>query len=132
MDLAYQKDLQRINPRSMGWFLQVMANVHLAAGEYLLALDYFRMSLPNSLKLDDYLNTCKDYRGLAQTFENTGNEDSSLFYARKAVLFAQEKGLMDEVRKSSTILSSLFKKTARTDSALFYMELAKMANDPLF
>jgi tetratricopeptide (TPR) repeat protein len=132
LDIAYRKDIQRNNPRNMGWFLEVMAEVHLAAGEYPLALDYFRMSLPNSLRLDDYLNTCKDYRGMAQVFENTGNRDSSLYYARNAVLFAQEKGLMDEVRKSSTVLSSLFKKTANTDSALFYMELAKTANDSLF
>jgi tetratricopeptide (TPR) repeat protein len=132
LDIAYQKELQRNNPRSMGWFLQVMGNVHLAAGEYPLALEYFRMSFPYSLRMDDYLNTCKVYRGMAQTFEITGNKDSALYYARKSVLFAQEKRLLDEVRKSSTVLSSLFKNIANTDSALFYMELAKTANDSLF
>lgn len=128
LTMAYQFK----SDRAMGWILFEMAFVHLLAEEYPLALANFRMSIPLSQKVDDYLALCKEYRGMAEVFEKTGQFDSSLHYAQNALAFAKQRDILNEVVKNSTFLSTLYRKKGNSDSALVYMDIAKTANDSLF
>jgi tetratricopeptide (TPR) repeat protein len=128
LTMAYQfKD-----DRAMGWILFEMAFVHLLAEEYPLALANFRMSIPLSRSVDDYVALCKEYRGMAEVFEKIGQVDSSFQYARDALSIAQQSSMLNEVIKSSSFLSTLYRKKHNADSALAYMDIAKAANDSLF
>jgi tetratricopeptide (TPR) repeat protein len=128
LTMAYQFK----NDRAMGWILFEMAFVHLLAEEYPLALANFRMSIPLSRSVDDYVALCKEYRGMAEVFEKTGQVDSSFQYARDALSIAQQSSMQNEVIKSSSFLSTLYRKRHNSDSALLYMDIAKAANDSLF
>ncbi|WP_210490154.1 tetratricopeptide repeat protein [Rufibacter aurantiacus] len=128
LTMAYQSK----NDRSMGWILFEMAFVHLLAEEYPLALANFRMSIPLSRNVNDYVALCKQYRGMAEVFEKTGQIDSSFQYARDALSIAQQSSMLNEVIKSSSFLSTLYRKRHNPDSALAYMDIAKAANDSLF
>lgn len=128
LNLAYQHK----NTRNLGWFLFEMAYVHSEAEEYPLALEHFRMSIPNRIRFNDYLGLCKAYRGIAFVFDKIGQTDSGFYYARKAVSIAQQKVLLHEMLKASDYLSSLYERDNNKDSALFYIKLTKLTTDSLF
>ena len=123
---------QRKNPRNLGWFLSEMGDLYGDAGEYPLALTYFRTSNVQSTLADDFLGLSRHYIGMAKVFEKTGELDSSFYYTKKALEFAQQNNMTKRSLDASSYLATLFQKQYNADSALHYMVLAKVMNDSLF
>jgi tetratricopeptide (TPR) repeat protein len=118
--------------RIVGSSLCGLGDIHSAMDHNGLALEYYRLSIPNSLMAENYLRITKAYQGMAEVFNKTGQADSSLFYAKQAIAISNKKGFAREVLKTSNFLSDHFRKVNRPDSAFFYMDMAKVANDSLF
>ncbi len=120
------------NFRNIGTSLTLMGHIHFETGQNTLALEYYRLSIPYSEKAKNDLRLSEAFFGIAKVFEKTAQIDSSLYYAKKAVAIAKGKGFTKELLSASSFLYSFYKNSRNTDSAFFYLETAKAANDSLF
>jgi len=118
--------------RMIGFSLQEMGNIHSETGQNTLALEYYRLSVPQLKKAEDLEGLGQSFLGMAKVFEKTGQIDSSLFYAGEGITIAQKSGFLRQVLDISSFLSVVYKNKSNVDSAYFYLELSKTVNDSLF
>jgi len=117
--------------RAIGISLNILGDIQFETGQYNLALDYYRLSIPYSKKANNYVRLSNAFIGLAKVFEKTQQKDSALFYANQSLFFAREKGFILEVRDAARFLSFYYRKF-NADSAFFYQDISRAANDSLF
>ncbi len=127
-DVAYGIDY----PRTMGFSLSLMGDIHSETRQSKLALEYYRLSAPYSERAENYQALSNSYLGMAKLFEKSGENDSSLVYAKKSFLFAMQKGFTQQIHNASSFLSTFYRNRQYTDSAFFYQDLAKATYDSLF
>jgi tetratricopeptide (TPR) repeat protein len=72
------------------------------------------------------------YAALADIAERQGFTDPAIFYARQSLMSAKQGSVLKNVMNASLLLSDLFRKTRRFDSALYYHETAMVMKDSLF
>jgi len=94
-------------------------------------LEYFRLSIPNLKTAENDLNLSFAYLSMAELFEKTRQGDSALFYARTSFWLASEKKFTRELRDAGRFLTAYYRKVNKPDSAFFYLDLTKIANDSL-
>ncbi len=111
--------------------LFLMGEIYLETGQKKLALEYYRRSIPYQKMTQNDLRLSQTFIGMAKLFENEGQHDSSVYYARQALIIAREK-FAKQFLDVSSFLSSFYKNRRNVDSAFFYLEVAKAANDSLF
>ncbi len=118
--------------RIIGGSLINMGDIHFETGQNNLALEYYRLSIPYSKKEENDLRLSQTFLGIAKVFEKNGQYDSVHFYAKQSFLIARGKGFTKEILDAGSFLSSFYKKRQNVDSAFFYLEVAKAANDSMF
>lgn len=116
----------------IGNFLSLTGDIYSETGQKKLALEYYRRSQPYKKLSESDRGLSETFLGMAKLFENEGRMDSTLFYANQALKIADEKKFRKEFLEASSFLYSFYKKRGNVDSALFYLEAAKAANDSLF
>jgi two-component system NtrC family sensor kinase len=127
-DLAYKISYSRM----MGSALGIMGDIHRETGEYMLALEYYRLSIPHVRKAENFTHLNRNFMGMAKVFDKTGSIDSAIFYARLTIAIAEAKGFTRSVLESGNLLSGLFQRKHNVDSAFYYLAIARAANDSLF
>jgi len=95
------------------------------------ATQYFRESI--SYSLTDYApaNLSDNYNGLAKLFRKSGNNDSSIVYARKALASARQVSYLKGAMTASTLLSEWYEEVDNAESFRYY-KIAMAAKDSLF
>ena len=126
--LAYQINYDR----QTGAALQVLGRINTETRRTTLALEYYRQSVPYLTKAENFDDLCFTYLGMAKLFEMIDQKDSAVFYAKKSLNIAGEKGFTLEVRDVGRFLTAFYRKRKMPDSALFYVDITKTANDSLF
>ena len=58
--------------------------------------------------------------------------DSTILYAKKSLVIATEKGFILSIRDAGRFLTSYYRTINKADSAFFYLDITKIANDSLF
>ena len=127
-DFAYEVNY----PRLMGSALSVMGEIHFESGHNTLSLDYYRLSIPYIKKSENDLRLSKTFLGMAKVFENNNQIDSVLYYAKHSLSIAEEKEFTLEARDAGRFLTTFYRGRKMADSALFYVDITKKANDSLF
>jgi hypothetical protein len=123
---------KRINySRLIGTVLKGMGNIDLENNEYVIALEHYRLSVPYLIKGESYNTLSSSYLGFSKVFEKMEQKDSVLFYAKQSLNIAGEKGFVEELRNAARFLSFYYRKF-NADSAFFYQDISKAANDSLF
>jgi len=69
---------------------------------------------------------------MSKLFEKTQQNDSVLYYAKQSFVTAKQKGFTLQVRDAGRFLTAFYRKINKPDSAFFYLDLTKIANDSLF
>ncbi len=92
-----------------------------------LALAYFRQSLGMT---KDKANLFDSNLSIAKLFQQTGNSDSSVYYAKKSLLIAQETNFYPKIIDANLFLSSIYEKED-TKKALQYNKTASAYKDSL-
>ena len=59
-------------------------------------------------------------------------KDSVSFYAKQSLFIAQQKGFMNEIINAARFLSYYYRTQKIVDSAFFYQDISRAANDSLF
>ncbi len=124
---------EQINyPRILGSSLIVLGEIHYEKGQNTLALEYFRLSIPYLEKAENYVRLSEAFMAIAKVFEKDKQSDSVLFYAKWSLLKAKETGFTRQVRDAGRFLTSYYRTIKNPDSAFFYLDITKIANDSLF
>jgi signal transduction histidine kinase len=116
---------------------QLLADCYSSKGDNKTALKFYRLSL---LHPNDYWLT-KTHFGMAKTFQNDGQLDSALFYAKRALIFYQtQKKTVQSwgensdyfIAEISPIIADLYKSNHQLDSAYKYLQLSVTLKDSLY
>ncbi|MDQ6756155.1 MAG: hypothetical protein M3004_04385, partial [Bacteroidota bacterium] len=126
-DTAYKINYYRL----VGSSLHILGHIHFMTGQNNSALEFYRLSIPYSKEAKNDLRLSQTYLNLAKVFQKTNQTDSVLFYAKQSLLLARERGFTPEVRNAARFLSYYYRKVS-ADSAFFYQDISKAANDSLF
>jgi tetratricopeptide (TPR) repeat protein len=117
--------------RSVGNSLAELGHIHLMMEQNNSALEFYHLSIPYSIEAKNDLRLSETFLNLAKVFQKINQTDSVLFYAKQSLLLAQEKGFTPEVRNAARFLSLYYRKV-NADSAFFYQDISRAANDSLF
>ncbi len=126
-DVAYQVNYTR----QIGSGLYHMGENYFETEQNSQALDNYRLSIPYSIKAENYIRLSDAFLGMGKVFEKLKQKDSVLFYAKQSLSIAREKGFTRELRDAARFLSHYYRKFS-ADSAFLYQDISKAANDSLF
>jgi hypothetical protein len=119
-------------PRVIGWSLTSVGNIYFETANYPIALEYYRLSIPYSRLAENDYRLCETFLGMARVFEKSKQQDSALFYSKQSLELASQKNFIKEIRDASRFLSLYYRNIHVPDSAFFYQDITKAANDSLF
>jgi signal transduction histidine kinase len=124
---AFQMDRQ-INQGKWGWLYYLQGNIHRKMKQYDSAMYYYKAALP----LVQYKDIVETFNGIATLYQETGREDSSIFYATEVLqkwsFVSYQRGLLH----AANILADVYKKLNQPDSAIKYLELSVTLNNKLY
>lgn len=129
---AFDRAAELGSARMMGVPMLIMASIYRSTDQPALALAAYRAGASYSSQAGDDYHLISDYNGMASLFDLQKQQDSSLHYAKLALSIAQQKGFLSTVPAASDLIYAVYKSTGNKDSALFYLELTRKANDSLF
>lgn len=127
---SYDLAVKTKYPRIIGTSLFQMGDIYAQTGQNTLALEFYRLSVPQHKKARNLVGLSTAFLGMAKVFKETTQIDSSIFYARQAMAVDKERGTLVGVELSN-FLYSIYESKGATDSALFYLKMAKTTNDSL-
>jgi two-component system NtrC family sensor kinase len=114
------------------YILYGLGNVARKSGQVAQARTFYRQSIAESKKVHHLRSLNFAYVGLAQLYQQVGQADSSIYYARLGCQAAQTNGFLRGVLNASTLLTQDFRQRGRPDSALKYQSLMLVMKDTLF
>ena len=117
--------------RLIGSSLNEMGHIHFETGQINSALEFYHLSIPYHKAANNDLRLTITLLNLAKVFQKVNQTDSVLFYAKQSLLLAQEKGFTPQVKNAARFLSYYYRKV-NTDSAFFYQDISRAANDSIF
>ena len=109
-----------------------MGDIYSETGQKKLALEYYRLSIPFSKVRENDRILSTTFLGMAKSFENEGQIDSTLFYANQAFEISRGAGFSKGALDASSFLYSFYNNRGNSDRALFYLQLSTVAKDSLF
>ena len=115
-----------------GYTLDVMGSIQFQMKNYSRALDYFHSIISPATTRKNLLDIAFSYNQIAQLYQETGNVDSSIWYAREIISKPRFSVFQGAVLEALTIQAHNYRLTNHNDSALKYLELRVALNDSLF
>jgi len=113
--------------RARGRILNMIGTIYLKKGNYALAKHYFTETIQVSQEQHNLQSLGDAWVNLANLSRDTGNGDSSLWFAKKGLEIYQSMGSPDGLVRAYTSLSSIYKSLKNIDSAFVYQGLAMAA-----
>lgn len=110
----------------------VLGDIHKKMGNPRIALTYYRkaISYQAGLNEDDALSGLLS--SAAEVFRDLNQADSSLYYARRSFVIAEQGGFPQQLLLASKFLTAYFESRGRSDSAFRYQKVYIAAKDSLF
>ena len=115
-----------------GYTLDRLGTVEAQKKNYQKALDYFHDVFPDAVRLKNYFDIADTYALIAVVYHETGNIDSSTWYAKEVLNRPDLSIFRRPVLDALTILAQNYRLNKNNDSALKYLELRIATNDSLF
>ncbi|MDB5267160.1 MAG: hypothetical protein JWP58_200, partial [Hymenobacter sp.] len=114
------------------YILYGLGNVARKSGQVAQARTFYHESIAESKKVHHLRSLNFAYVGLAELYQQIGQVDSSIYYARLGCQAAQTNGFLRGVLNASTLLTKDFRQRGRSDSTLKYQSLMLVMKDTLF
>jgi tetratricopeptide (TPR) repeat protein len=106
---------------SLRFFLVSKGEYYLCRGDYGIALPYFVQSLADHRRLNDRNQVMRCLTDLARAEAGLHHDSAAFAYAREGLQLAQEVGARQNIRDAFQILSLLYDRRGRADSAYVYL-----------
>ena len=127
---AYEIALKRKND-DINVILLNLGDIHSRMNLYALALDYYRMSAPRSIAIDDNTSLSQTYYEMAVAFKKENNADSCMYYAEKSLETAQKIKTHRNISQAGFLLTNLYENKDQS-KAFHYFKIAVAAKDSIF
>jgi len=127
---AYELSIT-INQWDVPYMLWNLGSVHSKMGNALLAVSYFKMSIQMSEESKRYRQLNFAYTGLAEHYQRMKQQDSCIFYLKKALAAVENTPFFFMSVKPAKMLADFYERT-NCDSTLKYARIYKIANDSVF
>jgi tetratricopeptide (TPR) repeat protein len=128
---AYELCLQHHNGDFISNTLRHLGRIQGRMGNAALAVSYFEMAIKEAQRINSKRWISESYTALAQYYYETGQTDSSIVYARKAIATVENSVFSNKAIKPAKLLLDIYENT-NSDSAIKYFKIYKTANDSLF
>ena len=115
----------------LGTILDIIGDIYLDKNNYDSSAKYFQDAIPASIEQNNLKDEIEAYLSMAMLKRKTGETDSALVYARKALHTSQQFGLASGKERAYNALFSAYKLMGNKDSAYAYLQLAKSLDDSL-
>jgi two-component system, NtrC family, sensor kinase len=115
-----------------GYTLNTLGLIDEAKKHFPRALEYFHSVIPHAEKINNYLDIENSYTFISKVYQETGNIDSSIWYAKEIISKPEYSIFKQGVLDALTILAQNYRINKNSDSALKYLELRVALNDSLF
>ena len=127
-NIAYEINYSRM----IGASLNRLGIIHFERGQNNSALEHYRLSIPYAIEANNNAGLSRTFLNLAKVFEKITQNDSVLFYSNQSLFLAKEGGFTKEARDASRFLTTFYRNMHMPDSALYYVDISRAANDSLF
>lgn len=114
------------------YVLRELGLLAVAHGRPAEAIDYYRRSARAAQPENDHRSACRAYQYLAELYRAQGQADSSIVYARRALLVGQRLPYVVGVVRTSRLLAETFAARQQRDSTLKYLLIRQTAEDSLY
>jgi two-component system, NtrC family, sensor kinase len=120
------------DPRSFYPDLMIgLGDVYNKMGNYGEALKYYKQGILLCQNRQDNLSLSRSCYGLALLYKKLGQNDSSIFYAKKGLEAADQVPYFNGIYSSSKILSELYEKIDE-HQAFQYLKISTIVQDSIF
>ncbi|HEX5002532.1 MAG TPA: tetratricopeptide repeat protein [Bacteroidia bacterium] len=129
---AYELAVKLNNEDYIGITLNNLGNIYSKMKYNEVAMGNYRLGVPYLIRMENSETLCETYLGQARLFEQSGNNDSCLFYAKKSFQIAQNGAFTSQVMNASSYLADYYKSVGNIDSAFIYQSETIAAKDKQF
>jgi tetratricopeptide (TPR) repeat protein len=113
-------DSANLEPTMLRTYLVSKGEYYSHRKEYGTAIPYFIKSLSYQRQLNDRNQVMRCLLDLSRAYEQLGQHAEAFRYAREGLAIASETDARQVIRDACQVLSTLYTKEGRTDSAYFY------------
>jgi two-component system NtrC family sensor kinase len=128
---SYEREIAR-NKQATGYTLDVLGGIETARKNYKKALDYYHSAIATAVTNKNNIDIVFTYGLIAKVYQETGNLDSSIWYAKEVLNKFGHSSLQRGVLEALAILTQDYRLIHRNDSTLKYLEMRVALNDSLF
>lgn len=128
-DLSIQPDMGSL---LTGITLNNLGNIYSKMGQDEIAMANYKLSIPLSVKEDNFDLLNETYLGMAKLFRKAEKADSSLFYAKLSLAYGKKGGFPVRVMNASYFLTEYYISINNIDSAFTYQSATIAAKDSIF
>jgi signal transduction histidine kinase/TPR repeat protein len=111
--------------------LYLLGDVALAKNNTAQAYSFYQQSIAGSSKEESYSEMFEGYYRMAKFYRNSARLDSTIYYAKLALNFAQKASYLKGILKASQNLSAIYEGVNDVE-ALRYFKVSQAARDSLF
>ncbi len=130
-NIAYEKSVALNIPRNAPYILMNIAGAYSKMGNNSQAATYYDLAIKEALKNQSPRFRNLVYVGFAEHFQRNRQQDSCVFYAKKAIDVVQNSVFLYLSMKPAKLLTDIYE-TSNADSTLKYLKIYRTANDSLF
>jgi two-component system, NtrC family, sensor kinase len=129
--LAYKHVVERKVNWPTQYILIGLGKIQDKKGNVQLGLDYLHQGLALAYAEENYISTTRFNIEVAKIFFRSKNYDSSLYYANKSLLEAQEGNYLSDIVNACNVLTGVYEKQ-NPQKALQYTKLASATKDSIY
>jgi len=128
--MSYDNAIELKNDFVLGGALHLMGRMFAIKGNYELAKQYYHQRIAAAERIDVYVDIAGGYMSLAYLFSNIKQNDSAIYYAKKAYDLYRPR-LFASVYTPASLLSTLLEPSDPSE-ALHYLKIAYAARDSAY
>jgi two-component system, NtrC family, sensor kinase len=114
------------------YVLRELGLLAAARGRTAEAVGYYHRSAQAAFPENDRRSACRAFQYLAELYQQQGRVDSSVYYARRALVVGQTLPYVVGVVRTSNLLADVFRQRGQNDSTLKYLLIQQTAQDSLY
>jgi tetratricopeptide (TPR) repeat protein len=128
---AYELSTQFHIISNLDYLFAIMGNIQSKMGNPGLAVSYFNMALAESIKEHSPKQVNLIYSNIAEHYYNNHQNDSALFYAKKAISAVEHTPFSNKSLDAARLLADIYN-SRNADSTVKYLKIYVSIKDSLF
>ena len=129
--IGYDKAVEIKSDRVLGQVLAIMGRVYAIKGNIPLAKQYYHQRIAAAERISEYIDVAGGYLSLSYLFRDLKQNDSAIYYAKKAYDLAMPRSNKSTISSAGKLLSTLLESSDPAE-ALRYFKIANAAEDSVY